>query len=213
MIQNTDVQQTDLTPAPPRAKARGLRSRRVRAILAGGLALGIGAAMTLAAWNDSEFAQGTFTAGAFNIQGSLDGTTYTEHATSGGAAALAFTVPAAKLSPTDSVYAPFAVELDSTSTNNAVVTVSSPSTTGSVANLTYTLIQPTTFGCTSSTTGTTLVASSALGAATGAVTFNLTKGAGVAGAPAFLCFKVTAGAGLVQSQTGSSTWQFTAASQ
>lgn len=31
--------------------------RKVRAILAGGLVLGVGAAVVLAAWNDSEFAQ------------------------------------------------------------------------------------------------------------------------------------------------------------
>jgi predicted ribosomally synthesized peptide with SipW-like signal peptide len=206
------IQQTD-TPQVEAPRARGLRSRRVRAILAGGLVLGVGAAITLAAWNDSEFARGTFTAGSFNMVGSLDGTTYTEHATSGAAASLAFTVPTLKLTPTDTVYAPFAVELDATSTNDAVVTITNPSTTGVVTNLTYSLIQPTAFGCTSSTTGTALVASSAVGAATGAVTFNLAKGAGVAGAPVFLCFKVTAGAGLVQGQTGTSTWQFTAVSQ
>lgn len=53
--------------------------RKVLAVLAGGLVLGVGAAITLAAWNDSEFATGTFTAGSFNLQGSTDGTTYAEH--------------------------------------------------------------------------------------------------------------------------------------
>lgn len=208
------IQQTDMTPdVEPEAPARGLRSRRVRAVLAGGLVLGIGAAITLAAWNDSEFAKGTFTAGSFNMVGSLDGTTFSEHATSGTAATLAFTVPTLKLTPTDTVYAPFAVQLDAASTNDAVVTITNPSTTGVITNLTYTLLQPTSFGCTSSTTGTALVTNSAIGAATGAVSFNLAKGAGVAGAPVYLCVKVTAGAGLVQAQTGTSTWQFTAVSQ
>ena len=41
----------------------------IRAILAGGLVLGVGAAVTLAAWNDSEFVTGTFTAGTFNLRG------------------------------------------------------------------------------------------------------------------------------------------------
>jgi len=53
--------------------------RKVRAVLAGGLVLGVGAAVTLAAWNDSEFATGTFTAGTFNLEGSTDGTTFTDH--------------------------------------------------------------------------------------------------------------------------------------
>jgi predicted ribosomally synthesized peptide with SipW-like signal peptide len=40
-----------------------MQSRRLRAVLAGGLALGLSAATTLVTWNDTEFAQGTFTAG------------------------------------------------------------------------------------------------------------------------------------------------------
>ena len=43
------------------AKRRS-RSRMIRAILAGGLVLGVGTAVTLAAWNDSEFVTETFTA-------------------------------------------------------------------------------------------------------------------------------------------------------
>lgn len=192
----------------------GLRSRRVRAILAGGLVLGVGAAVTLAAWNDSEFAQGTFTAGTFNMVGSLDGTTFSNHAAVGSPAALAFTVNPSKLSPTDVVYAPFAVQLDGTTTNAAVVTISSGATSGSLTGLTYSIIEPTTFGCTSSTTGTALVvAGTTVGSVPGSTTFALPVGtAGAAGAPVNLCFKVTAGAGIVQSQTGSATWQLTAAS-
>lgn len=195
---------------------RGLRSKRVRALLAGGLVLGVGAAVTLAAWNDSEFAQGTFTAGSFNLVGSLDGTTYANHAALGSPAALAFTVNPTKLAPLDVVYAPFAVELDAATTNAAVVTVSNGATSGVVSALTYTLIQPTTFGCTSSTTGTALVpAGTSVGTVPGSTTFNLAAGlsAGVAGVPVYLCFKVTATALIAQAQTGTATWQLTAVSQ
>ncbi|WP_241986298.1 SipW-dependent-type signal peptide-containing protein [Cryobacterium psychrophilum] len=136
------------------SRPRGLRSRKVGAILAGGLVLGVGAAITLAAWNDSEFAQGTFAAGTFNMVGSTDGTTYAEHATVGAPATLAFTVNPTLLSPGDVVYAPFAVKLDAATTNDALVTISNAATTGVVTNLTYTLIQPTAFGCASDTTGT-----------------------------------------------------------
>jgi predicted ribosomally synthesized peptide with SipW-like signal peptide len=188
----------------------------VRAILAGGLVLGVGAAVTLAAWNDSEFAQGTFSAGTFNVVGSLDGTTFAEHPLTGSAATLPFTVAPTLMSPTDVFYAPFALQLDKFTTNSATVTIPTPTTTGVVTNLTYTLIQPAAFGCTSATSGTTLVtAGTALSAIAGSPTFPLTKSAAIGtspGATVFLCFKVTAGALLAQGQTGSATWQFTATS-
>ncbi|WP_349866633.1 SipW-dependent-type signal peptide-containing protein [Leifsonia sp. WHRI 6310E] len=200
--------ETHVAPAPRRA-------RKLKAVLAAGLVLGAGAAVTLAAWNDSEFARGTFTAGTFNLVGSIDGTTYTDHATAGSPAALAFTVNAATLSPGAVTAAPFAVELAANTTNPAVVTISSAATTGTVTNLTYELLQTTTFGCTASTTGTDLVpAGTALTTVPGSTTFPLTQGTGgAAGAPAFLCFRVTGGAGLAQGQTGTATWQFQAASQ
>lgn len=143
----------------------GSKSRKIKAIPAGGLVLGLGATFTLAAWNDSGFAQGTFAAGTFNMVGSTNGTDYAEHATVDAPATLALTVNPTLLSPGDVVYAPFAVKLDATTTHDAVVTISNAATTGAVTNLTYTLIQPTVFGCTSGTTGTELVAA--------ATTFNL----------------------------------------
>ena len=65
-------------------------SRKARAIAAGGAVLGVGAAVTLAAWSDSEFAQGTFASGQFGIQGSADGTTYDDHTDAEGALELTF---------------------------------------------------------------------------------------------------------------------------
>jgi predicted ribosomally synthesized peptide with SipW-like signal peptide len=191
------------------------RNRKTRAILAGGLVLGIGAAVTLAAWNDSEFAQGTFTAGTFNLTGSTDGSTFTDHAATTTPASLGFTVNPTALSPGDTVYAPFAVRLDETTTSDAVVTVSNAATSGSVADLTYSLIQPTAFGCSATTTGTALVPSATgLGTVPGGTTFTLAHGtAGAAGTAAYLCFTVTAGSNLTQGQTGTATWQLTAASQ
>jgi predicted ribosomally synthesized peptide with SipW-like signal peptide len=197
--------------------ARRQRSRRIRAIAAGGLVLAAGVtAYTLAAWNDSEFAQGTFTAGTFNMQGTTDNTTWADHATQGTAASLSFTVNPSQLSPGDTVVAPFAVRLAAGTTNDAVVTITNAATTGSVANLTYTLVQPTAFGCTAATTGTTLVpAATAVGTVPAATTFALTRNATptAPGAQVNLCFKVTAGAGLVQGQTGTATWQLQAVSQ
>ena len=65
-------------------------SRKVRAIAAGGAVLGVGAAVTLAAWSDSEFAQGTFASGQFGIQGSADGQAFADHTTAEGALVLNF---------------------------------------------------------------------------------------------------------------------------
>jgi len=44
------------------SRRAGTGFRRLRAVLAGGLVLGVGAALTLAAWNDAEFATGSFQA-------------------------------------------------------------------------------------------------------------------------------------------------------
>ncbi len=191
---------------------RRRRSRMVRAILAGGLVLGIGAAVTLAAWNDSEYVTGSFQAGRFNLEGSTtNGTTFTEHATPGTAGTLTFTLNPTTLSPGDVVYAPFAVRLDATTTNNANVTLAA-TTTGTVTNLTYELIAPTAFGCTSTTTGTSIVpALTPVSTAAPTGTFTLTHGASVAGPAVNLCFKVTAGT-VAQGQTGTVTWQFLATS-
>lgn len=101
--------------------------RKVLAVLAGGLVLGVGIGVTLAAWNDSEFATGTFTAGSFNLEGSTTsaGAGYDDHNVDLGqtAAALVFELPAvaSSMSPGDVVYAPFWVRLDSTTTNSATL--------------------------------------------------------------------------------------------
>jgi predicted ribosomally synthesized peptide with SipW-like signal peptide len=208
--------ETGLAAAPERKRRR---SRMIRAILAGGLVLGVGAAVTMAAWNDSEFVTGTFTAGTFNMQGSTtDGTTFTDHPV-GTPGTLTFTVAPLLLSPGDTVYAPFALRLAANTTNNANVVINAtPATTGTVTNLTYELVRTTAFTCGSGTTdstGTSLItAGTAVTTVAGPNTFVLNKGAPVtsAGATQFLCFKVTAGAGLTQGQTGTVTWQFTASS-
>ncbi|MGJ3190269.1 MULTISPECIES: SipW-dependent-type signal peptide-containing protein [Paenarthrobacter] len=195
-----------------RGKGSPGKAPRVRAILAGGLVLGVGAAITLAAWNDSDFAQGTFTAGSFNLQGSTNGTTFTENPV-GSPATLGFTTNPANLSPGDVVTAPFAVRLDGASTYDATVTLSTEASTGSLAGLTYELTQSEDFGCAETVTETLVTAGQTLGSTPASVTFDLAQGAGTdPGAPVNLCFRVTAGA-VVQAQTGSTTWEFAAQSQ
>ena len=181
--------------------------------------LGVGAAVTLAAWNDSEFVTGTFAAGTFNMQGSTDGTIFADHPV-GAPGTLVFSVAPLLLSPGDTVYAPFALRLAANTTNNANVVITAPSTvTGLIsANLTYEVDRTTTFACGSGTTDSTgtplITAGTAVTAVAGPNTFVLNAGAPVTspGATQFLCFKVKAGAGLVQGTTGTVTWQFTASS-
>jgi len=76
---------------------------KIRAILAGGLALGVGATMTLAAWNDSEFSSTTVTASRFDIvgdtSGQTGGTAFTEHATVEGAGVVTYSPAAMGMSP------------------------------------------------------------------------------------------------------------------
>lgn len=55
-----------------------VRARRVLAVLAGGAVLVGGGVTTLASWQDTEFAQLPLSLSTFNIQTSLDGTTWTD---------------------------------------------------------------------------------------------------------------------------------------
>lgn len=109
-------------------EGRRLRSRRVRAVLAGGLVFGVGATMTLAAWNDSEYGSTTFTAGRFDIVGAVDGTTFTSHPV-GAPAALSFSAPFSAMVPGSTVYALFSVRTANPSVTGSLQ-LSTTSTTG-----------------------------------------------------------------------------------
>ena len=191
------------------------RGRKIRALLAGGLVLGVGAAVTLAAWTDQEWATGEFGAGSFNVQGSTDGTEFTDHTSADGAADLAFELPAAEnLSPGDTVAAPFMLRLDEATSYGATVELTDATGAGAnAANLTYGIVSVT-GECTDTATGTEIVpAGTSLDEITGAVGFDLAAGAGDAvGDEVTLCFQVTAGEGLEQGETGTATWGFTATS-
>ena len=204
---------TAVNDALAKSEPRSKKAPKVRAILAGGLVLGIGAAVTLAAWNDSEFAQGTFTAGSFNLEGSTDGTAYGNYPST-GPAALAFTTSTANMSPGDVVSAPFAVRLDAETSYDAAVTVTSAPTSGPQTGLTYSLTRTTSFGCGTGVLSTLVPANQQLGTTpAAAVTFPLSQGAGDdPGTPVYLCFQVTAGATLPQGETSVATWEFAAQS-
>lgn len=190
------------------------KNRKIRAILAGGLVLGVGAAVTLAAWNDSEFAQGVFGAGHFNIQGSTDGTTFSDHASVGAAAPLGFSAGFDNLSPADTAAAPFVLHVDAATTNDATVSVDAASATGTAAaELTYGIVQvDSVAACTPTATGTQTIVPSgtAMDSVAGASTFTLAKSTvdGAPGADVFLCVQVTAGPTIAQDTTANGTWAF-----
>ena len=193
------------------------RSRKFKAILAGGIVLGVGAAVTLAAWTDDEWAEGVFGAGSFNVQGSTDGTTFADHESEGGAAALTFDLDGGdNMSPGDTVAAPFVLRLDGPTSYDATVALESAAGGGdNSAALTYAIVQVASAGdCSADATGTSIVPEgTALDSTTGGADFNLTAGADTAtGDPVTLCFQVTAGDSLEQGQNTTAQWQFTATS-
>jgi predicted ribosomally synthesized peptide with SipW-like signal peptide len=198
------------------------RGRKVAAILAGGLVLGVGTMATLASWNDSEFAKATFKAGTFNLEGAVDSlqTNFSEHASAGAAGTLQFSAIYNNLQPGDTVYAPYALRLDKFTTYDGTVAVTSDSMTGSSSGISYTLFTTATPGCSSSSvpTGTIVPANTALNSVGAATQINLSKSTNVgtaAGTAVYLCFKVSAattGTVMTQGQTVAPTWNFTATS-
>ncbi|GAB2622198.1 SipW-dependent-type signal peptide-containing protein [Pseudactinotalea suaedae] len=197
-------------------------SRKVRALLAGGVVLGIGAAATLAAWNDSEFATGTFSSGVFNLQGSTEGAAegYADHAAADGAAALGFSAGFDNLSPGDVTYAPFWVRLDAGTTAPAtldLVAIDSTDTTGTNSGqLGYSVYAiDAAADCDETATGGTLLGTATTLAddaeiAGGTTALPVGDPTTEPGAATQLCFIVTAAAGLGQGGETTATWQLTA---
>lgn len=192
-------------------RPKGIRSKRVRAILAGGLVLGVGAAITLAAWNDSEFVSGLFGSGTFDIEGSTDGAAFAQHPTAGSAATVTFELNADNLSPDEPVYAGFAVQLSAATTSAASVDISASSAAPIASSLTYSLVTTTSWGCDAAAfaAGTPVVTDAATTASTAADIFTLDA----VTAPVYLCFQVTADDTLAQGTApGSVLWEFLAES-
>lgn len=189
---------------------RQLRSRRLRAVLAGGLVLGIGVAATLAAWNDSEYGSASFTAGRFDIVGAVDGSTFSSHATTGAAATLNFQLAPTAMAPGNATYALFSVKTANPSVAGTLqLTAGTPGGTGLATYLTYGVrtIAGTTCNATTYAAGTAVVADgSALtagGAGTQAVTAN-------GAAQVNYCFAVTlptTAPNAAQGLTMTQTWQ------
>lgn len=115
------------------------RSRKRKAILAGGVVLGLGAAVTLAAWSDDVFANGTFNTGSFELQGSLDGTTFLDYDGPAydpiGSASLDFQLEAEEMAPSQTVYAPFTIGTEEETSLDGTFTLQSVSAVGIYASV------------------------------------------------------------------------------
>ncbi|WP_449278286.1 SipW-dependent-type signal peptide-containing protein [Leucobacter sp. GX24907] len=196
MTQKQDVDRT----ADSNLKRRGWT--KARAVLAGGLVLGVGAAITLAAWTDQEWVSGVFGSGTFGIEGSANGGAFGEHPTDTQAADLSFalgTGEADALTPGDEVYGGFAVQLIAGSDYAADVQVTqdaSAAIPGTTASYRYT------------TTETCDADAYAAGNDENLDEFSLTA----VQDPAYLCFRVSAGPTLQPGQSGEIVWQFEATS-
>ncbi|MGA9871794.1 MAG: SipW-dependent-type signal peptide-containing protein [Rhodococcus sp. (in: high G+C Gram-positive bacteria)] len=200
------------------------RKRKARALLAGGLVLGIGAAVTLAAWTDNVYGWSDFGTGddTWNIQGDFSPTgtdAWEEAAVTPGSP---FTFPAARfdLTPGDTVYAPIRLRLQPGQALNAAVTLNGavpspaapPAPQGDPAlqeALQYTVTQGgTSTACTAGTPTGSVIATGSLDTSSAPNAITLLADA----TPVPLCFAVTLPDGspttLSGLNTGRVVWEF-----
>ena len=105
------------------------RRRKRRAMLAGGLVLGVGATMTLAAWTDDEFAKGIFNTTSFGIEGSTDGSAWDDHTPEANAATMTFTGGNA-MSPNTTVYSRYAIRTNTATTADGKLALTAVTNSG-----------------------------------------------------------------------------------
>ncbi|WP_167132168.1 SipW-dependent-type signal peptide-containing protein [Paramicrobacterium chengjingii] len=182
---------------------------KLRAVLAGALVLGVGAAVTVAAWNDSEFAQGTFSASTFGIVGATNGVDFSEHPDAASAAALTFTAPFDAMSPGSTAYAAYSVQTTADSTVGGTVALSAASgnSTGLGQWLTYSVRTIAGADC----NATTFAGGESV-ATDGTATRTLSSGGSD---QVNYCFAITLPAGTPNEAQGTSvdaSWTFTATS-
>ncbi|MGP0222423.1 MULTISPECIES: SipW-dependent-type signal peptide-containing protein [unclassified Paenarthrobacter] len=202
---------------------------RLRAVLAGALALGLGGSVTLASWTDSDFAGGTFGASVFVTESNASkpynasGTWSANDAAPG--AALVFNATA--MSPGSVAYAPLAIRTRAGSVGGEVVlgaptvTSSGTGTADLGAALRYRVVRSAACDATAFTGTPVFVVGSdgakpfTQGQAAGVVNPLQAATATLPGAPTQFCFEVTLPLGAnnaLQGQTATATWQFTATS-
>jgi len=205
-----------------RAIRKRRRTRRVRAVLAAGLVLGIGTAATLAAWTDTENATGSFGASIFGTESESAATPWGSHTSSPGAS---LTFNAAAMSPGNSYYAWMNVRTTTNSNVGGTVTLTGALGSGAVAPaLQYRAVRitapasATTCNSGAFATGTPVFIAGGTGTYLGLSALPATpvpSSIGAAGAALGYCFEVRMPSGTAnsfQGATGTATWTFTATS-
>ncbi|SDP36646.1 SipW-cognate class signal peptide [Nakamurella panacisegetis] len=195
--------------------ARGHRWRLIRALLAGGLVLGIGTATTLASWTDNEYVSGAFTTSSFDIQSSLDGSVWADHGTSGAAASMTFN--GSGMSPTAVRYAPLYVRTKPGSVSGTLALQGGTSNnTALAAGLQYRVVTFTGTCAAASFTGTpTFVVGSSSASATIGTAGSTTPVTANGASNSQLCFEVSMLASAdntLQGQAITIIWQLIATS-
>ncbi|MGN7253335.1 SipW-dependent-type signal peptide-containing protein [Arthrobacter sp. SAFR-014] len=213
------MSKTEIAPVTASPSADNSKKRKLKAILAGGLVLGIGAAVTLAAWNDSEFVKGAFGSGHFKMVGSKDGVIpFENYDTSGAANALSFSKGFGNLSRDEVVAAPYVVHLDADSTYSGEVTVESAAGSTGTEELRYGIIEVLSVaGCSTAAVptleNTVVPINTEFNTDPGEGSFTLNKPVeGEAGANVYLCVLVSATSDLPQDTTATATWELVAKS-
>lgn len=192
-----------------------IASRRSRAILAGGVVLGIGATATLAAYSDSEWAAGTFSAGpvvTLILEGSPDGTDWS------GDVTMATALDATKMVAGQTYYSPLYLRTAGTTNVDANVKVNVPALDGSTAladGISVNIVKPTNNECSSNTVGAPIGGGEKLGTAATTAEDAIVINHGSDGDPSaatMICFKYTLNSrpGDLIPHTVKATWPVTA---
>ncbi|MCH8569791.1 SipW-dependent-type signal peptide-containing protein [Nesterenkonia sp. AY15] len=116
---------------------RGRRLAKLRALLASGSVLGLGAFATVASWTDQQDATGTLTAGEFVLTSSTNGEDFSQYSPD-APAPLFIDAAEVDMIPGSPVYALLSVSTDEGSVGGAVALLAHPDNiTGLGAHLTY----------------------------------------------------------------------------
>ena len=190
-------------------------SRRSRALLAGGIVLGLGTTATLAAYSDSEWASGTFSASAvinLTLEGSPDGTAWSSDVT------MHTTLDATKMVVGQTYYSPLYLRTTGTTNVDANVKVNLPTLGGSTAladGISVKIVKPSNDECSSDTDGDSIGGGETLGTAATPSEDSIIishDGGGDPSAVTMICFQYTLNSrpGDLIPHTASATWPVTA---
>jgi predicted ribosomally synthesized peptide with SipW-like signal peptide len=211
---------TDAADAPTR---RG----KIRALLAGGLILGLGATFTLAAWTDKAFVTSDFGTGTFDIEANVSSPFnsggWADYGSSPGGT-LTFSIPTSSVVPGVPIYAPVSLRTASGSLA-AQVTLEAATTSGSStlsAALRYRVVQDSTCNASAFSAGAVYVIGSSstpaaltTGSAPNAISLPA-DGATTAPSGKAYCFELslpdTPANQSLQGLSATAIWQFTATS-